>query len=305
MERIADSLTFERADILRRTSELAASGVPFALATVVRVETPSSARPGHRAIVYRDGTMEGWIGGGCAAPTVRRESMRALAAATPCFVRITPDSRGPAPEGIVLAPMTCSSGGTVDVWIEPFLPAPALLVGGSSPVAAALSELGTALGFRVVSYAEAHGDACGSVECVVSGLQRKGHFDPQETWLVAVSHGDFDDEFIEAGLRAGFRYVGLIASEKRSAVTRVRLHQHGLRDDALTAFHPSAGLRIGAKTPQEIALAVMAEIVALRRTAATLDEAASIVRGAEAEEEAEASSCCHHSESASPAHSAN
>jgi xanthine dehydrogenase accessory factor len=297
MERSADSLTLERADLLRRTSELAAGGVPFALATVVRVETPSSARPGHRAIVYRDGSMEGWIGGGCATPTVRREAILALAGGAPRFVRITPDARGPAPEGIVLAPMTCSSGGTVDVWIEPFLPAPALIVGGSSPVATALADLGATLGFRVVTYAEAHGDACGSVHCITNGLAEKGEFDPRETWAVAVSHGDFDDEFVEAGVRLGFRYVGLVASERRSAVLRVRLHQHGLADDALGAFHPSAGLRIGAKTPQEIALAVMAEIVGLRRSNAALDEAAAIARAADALP-AEEDSCCHHAASA-------
>jgi xanthine dehydrogenase accessory factor len=298
-QRSADSLTFERADLLRRSSDLAAAGVPFALATVVRIEPPSSARPGHRAIVHRDGSMEGWIGGGCASPTVRRESMRALATATPRYVRITPDVRGPAPDGVVLAPMTCSSGGTVDVWIEPFLPAPALVVGGSSPVAAAVAELGQTLGFRVVTHAEAHGDACESVDAIIAGLEQKGPFDAQETWLVAVSHGEFDDELIEAGIRLGFRYAGLIASEKRAAVTRVRLHQRGLDDGALGAFHPSAGLRIGAKTPQEIALAVLGEIVALRRTATVVET--------ENESEAdasEASHCCHHAaaEASEPAH---
>jgi len=304
MEHGADSLTFERAEVLRRTGELAGSGVPFALATVVRIETPSSARPGHRAIVYRDGSMEGWIGGGCATPTVRRESILAIATGTPRFVRITPDTRGPAPDGVVLAPMSCSSGGTVDVWIEPFLPAPALVVGGTSPVATALAEQGAALGFRVVTYADADGDACGSAACVLSGLEKKGPFDPQETWLVAVSHGEFDDEFVEAGLRAGFRYVGLVASEKRSAVTRVHLHQRGFSDDALATFHPSAGLRIGAKTPQEIALSVMAEIVGLRRSSAAVEEATAIARNAETIEIG-ASSCCHHAESATPAHLAS
>jgi xanthine dehydrogenase accessory factor len=199
--------------------------------------------------------------------------------------------------------MTCSSGGTVDVWIEPFLPAPALVVGGSSPVAAAVAELGATLGFRVVTYAEAHGDACESADAVVAGLEKKGPFDPPETWLVAVSHGEFDDELVEAGLRLGFRYAGLIASEKRAAVTRVRLHQRGFTDDALGAFHPSAGLRIGAKTPQEIALAVMAEIVALRRTSAV----EAVMLGNEPEAAEEESHCCHHAavEAVETAHAAH
>ena len=147
-------------------------------------------------------------------------------------------------------------------------------------------------------------DACGSTECVMSGLQKKGSFDPHETWLVAVSHGEFDDEFVEAGIRSGFRYVGLVSSERRAAVTRVRLHQHGLSDEALETFHPCAGLRIGAKTPQEIALSVMAEIVSLRRSSGALEAAAAIARGAETGA-AEESSCCHHAESAAPAHSTN
>ncbi|HMD03213.1 MAG TPA: XdhC family protein, partial [Candidatus Baltobacteraceae bacterium] len=188
----------------------------------------------------------------------------------PRFVRITPDMQAPAPENVVLAPMTCSSGGTIDVWIEPFLPSPVLLVVGASPVAVALQSLGAALGFRVVPYGPLSGDPLAGAEAVVAALRAKIQSPARETWLVAVSHGEFDDELVEAGIRLGYRYVGLIASERRAAATRVRLHQHGLDDAALGGFHPSAGLRIGAKTPEEIALAVMAEIVALRRTQAPL-----------------------------------
>jgi xanthine dehydrogenase accessory factor len=267
MERLADSFTQQRVDLLRRTGELAAASTPFALATVVRVEPPSSARPGNRAIVYRDGSIEGWIGGGCATPTVRRECLAALAGGEPRFVRITPDAASPAPENVIVAPMTCSSGGTIEVWIEPFLPAPALVIGGSSPVAHALHVLGASLGFRVVSYSPLDGDAVDEVAAIVAGLTAKTTLEPHETWLVAVSHGDFDDALVEAGIRLGFRYVGLVASERRARATRLRLHQHGFADEALGAFRPAAGLRIGAKTPEEIALSVMAEIVALRRSA--------------------------------------
>ena len=289
-EPLADTFTNERTELLRRTAELAAARVPFALATVVRIEPPSSARPGHRAIVFRDGSMEGWIGGGCAAPTVQREAAGALADGEPRFVRITPDARGPAPDGMLLRPMTCSSGGTVDVWIEPFLPAPVLVIGGSSPVASALAEFGTGLGFRVVPYAAKYGDPCESALEIAETLRVRAGIDNDELWFVAVSHGEFDDEFVEAGVRLGARYVGLVASARRAATVRVGLHQRGLDDDALDAFRPSAGIRIGAKTPHEIALAVMAEIVSQRRTQPSPRTAAA--------EEPEPAHCCHHSEAA-------
>jgi xanthine dehydrogenase accessory factor len=289
-EQRADSFTQERVDLMRRASELTAAGVPFVLATVVRVDAPSSARPGNRAIVYPDGTIEGWIGGGCATPTTRREALAAFADGEPRVVRITPDVRDPAPNGMRLAPMSCASGGTVDLWIEPFLPPPVLVVGGDSPVAAALQHLGASLGFRVVQFGRLAGDAVENVAGICNALAARLPGSPNETWLIAVSHGDYDDELVEAGIRLGYRYVGLVASERRSGTVRVRLHQHGLPDEELGAFRPSAGLRIGAKTPDEIALAVMAEIVSLRRAPAPAPAASS---DGEAVVAGEAEACCH------------
>ncbi len=257
--------TSPRLDVMRRAGELVAAAQPFALATVVRVETPSSASAGNRAIVRPDGRMEGWLGGGCVTPTVRSDALAALASGEARLVRITPNVRAPAPANVTLRPMSCGSGGTVDVWIEPFLAPPALVIGGASPVGRALGDLGGALGFRTVAYSGENGDSLGGVEAIASALQARVANEPRDVWLVAASHGDFDDDFCEAGLRLGYRYVGLIASAKRSRIIEIHLRRCGFDEAALGAFHPAAGLRIGAKTPEEIALAVLAEIVALRR----------------------------------------
>jgi xanthine dehydrogenase accessory factor len=253
---------------MRRAGDLVAAAQPFALATVVRVEAPSSASAGNRAIVRPDGGVEGWLGGGCVTPTVRSEALASLASGEGRLVRITPHVRDAAPLDVIVKPMPCGSGGTVDIWIEPFLPPPVLVIGGSSPIARAIEALGVALGFRTIVYSGETGDALGGAEAIASALQARVETVPHDVWLVAASHGEFDDDFCEAGLRLGCRYVGLIASAKRGRIIEIHLRRRGLEEERLEAFHPAAGLRIGAKTPEEIALAVMAEIVSLRRVQA-------------------------------------
>lgn len=263
-----------RGELFRRTSELAASAQTFALATVVRVEPPSSAAPGNHAIVFPDGRIEGWIGGGCATPTVRAEALAALRGGKPRLVRITPNVDERAPIGVLVAAMTCDSRGTIDIWIEPFLPAPTLVVGGDSPVAAAIAALAATLGFAVVRIVP-DGEASGcDVAAMTELLAERSRGESRETWLVAASHGAFDDELIEAGLHRGFAYAGVIASQPRSEAIRARLIARGVDAATLAAYHPEAGLRIAAKTAEEIALSVLAEIVSLRRHA---EEAAGVV----------------------------
>jgi xanthine dehydrogenase accessory factor len=256
---------------MHRAGELVAAAQPFALATVVRVDPPSSASAGNRAIVRPDGGIEGWLGGGCVTPTVRSEALAAIATGESRLVRITPNVRDAAPANVIVKPMACGSGGTIDVWIEPFLAPPVLAIGGASPVGGALATLGVSLGFRTIVYSGENGDPIGGVEAIASALEERVAKTPRDVWLVAASHGDFDDDFCEAGLRLGYRYVGLIASTKRARIIEVHLRRRGFADEALAAFHPAAGLRIGAKTPEEIALSVLAEIVSLRRAEAPIE----------------------------------
>src|SRR5215212_9596618 len=137
--------------MFRRASELEAAGRPFVVATVVAVARPTSARPGAQGIVHPDGTIEGWVGGSCAQPVVVREALRSLADGQPRLLRLSKDApaEGRRGDGVVELVMTCHSGGTLEIYVEPHLPAPVLWVAGTTPIAAALVTLGSAAGWRV------------------------------------------------------------------------------------------------------------------------------------------------------------
>ena len=137
--------------IFARAAELEAAGRPFAVATVVAVKRPTSARPGASGIVHPDGTIEGWVGGSCAQPVVVREALRALVDGQPRLLRLSKDTpaEGRRGDGVVELVMTCHSGGTLEIYVEPHLPAPVLWVAGTTPIAAALVTLGSAAGWRV------------------------------------------------------------------------------------------------------------------------------------------------------------
>src|SRR5437899_3203538 len=140
-----------RPNTYARAVELEAAGTPFAVATVVAVQRPTSARPGASGIVHPDGTIEGWVGGSCAQPVVIREALRALADGQPRLLRLsrTPPSEGRRGDGIIELVMTCHSGGTLEIYVEPHLPSAVLWVVGTTPIAGALVALGAAAGFRV------------------------------------------------------------------------------------------------------------------------------------------------------------
>src|SRR5215210_6873430 len=150
MARHVPNTLARRADSLLRAGELANAGRPFAAVTVVRTEPSTSARAGDRAIVFPDGSMEGWVGGGCIGPTARREGLAALEDGEPRLVRITPDTAA-SQHNVRMARMTCASEGTADLYVEPFLPRPTLIVAGDSPVAATLAAIAPPLGFRLLT----------------------------------------------------------------------------------------------------------------------------------------------------------
>ena len=138
--------------ILEKANEFLSQSVPFALATVVRRERPTSGEPGDKAIITSDGEFLGWIGGSCAQPTVLQEAKKAIADGEPRLVVLTPNLDEEPREGVELYRMTCYSGGTMEIYIEPYLPAPQLLVCGASPAAEALVKIGAAVGFKVDPY---------------------------------------------------------------------------------------------------------------------------------------------------------
>ena len=241
-------------DVFAAAARLYRDGVPFVLATVVRAERPTSVRPGAKAIVTGDGRFRGFVGGTCVKPAVRRESLSALADGKPRLLRISPDSP---PEGVALEEgvleehMACVSGGALDIHLEPYLPSRRLLLAGASPIVESLAALGEALGMEVRT-AETAEDLEGAAE---------GAF------VVVAGHGEGEWEALKAGL-AGDRasYVALVASPRRASAVRGRLADMGVSAEDSARLHSPAGLDIGAQTPGEIALSILAEIVEKRRS---------------------------------------
>ncbi len=229
-------------DVLREAVRLADAGEPYALATVVGVIRPASARRGDRALVTSDGRLFGWVGGACSEPIVVREALRALADGEPRLVRIAPPGRAGEPSAdVVVAESACASEGVVEVLVEPQVPRPSLAVIGESPAARMLAQLAEAIGWRVSRTPDARADA-----------------------VVVASMGHGDEDALAAALAAGAGYIGLVASSKRASAVLAALEERGVGEESLAAVRSPAGLDLGPSSQEEIAVAVLAEIVAWR-----------------------------------------
>jgi xanthine dehydrogenase accessory factor len=236
---ISDKLT-------QRAHELTERGEPFVTATVVRVQRPTSVEPGTVALIRGDGTIEGFVGGVCAEHSVRLYSLKAIDSGEPMLLRIMPDADGEEPDGedgTVTVRNTCLSGGALEIFLEPLLPPPRVTVAGDSLIAAALRSLGPELGLELHDGSPAAGDLA----------------------LVVAAHGRDELSALRAGLEAGIPYVGLVASRKRGAAVIEELRADGVPEELLAAIETPAGIEIGARTPAEIALAILARIVTVRR----------------------------------------
>jgi xanthine dehydrogenase accessory factor len=254
-------------DFFQKALELQEEGRPFATATVVRAQKPTSSKPGDRAIVTLDGVMYGWIGGNCAQPTVIREAYQAMLEDKSRLVRITPDPGSESlPEGTIEVPMTCYSGGLLEVYIEPQQPRPRLIVIGHLPVAQALCHLGKAMNYRVLAIAPA-----GAVQSVAHADEVRSDESAVDTWVNALSfvvvatHGAGDETALRHALTSGAPYVGLVASRTRSKEVLEHLRMEGVSEVDIARIRVPAGLDIQARRGDEIALSIMAEIVRTRR----------------------------------------
>jgi xanthine dehydrogenase accessory factor len=253
----------------RRASELAAQRAPFVTATVVRTQRPTSASPGDVALVLGDGTIEGFVGGVCAQHSVRVYSLKTIASGEPVLLKIMPDAANDgaddeatlteeqiaaaqeelaSEEGAVTVKNTCLSGGAIEVFLEPMIPAPRVLVVGDAPIAGAIHRIGEELGLEIVA------------------VDKNGP-DPTADDLAVVVAGHGRDEYdaIRRGLEAGVPYVGLVASHKRGAAVLQDLRDDGVPDGLLELVDFPAGVNIGAREPGEIALSILATVVTVRR----------------------------------------
>jgi xanthine dehydrogenase accessory factor len=231
------------------------------LATVVRVEAPTSARPGDRAVIAADGRLRGWVGGSCSEPVVRREALRALAEGTPQLIHIVGDSprnhgagapagRQSRKRGELMIGTTCPSGGSLDIFIEPRLPRPLLLAFGDGPAAVTLVRLAELTGFR----ARAVGQAELATLEVAQG----------EVYAVVATMGHFDEDALEAALSHPDLDVSLIASTRRAAAVREALVRRGLDEHTIARVRTPAG-KVRGGSQEEIALLALAEVVTVRR----------------------------------------
>jgi xanthine dehydrogenase accessory factor len=259
-------VTTVRTDLLRLANELARRRESFVHATVVRREAPSSAQVGDAALITRDATVHGWLGGSCTHHTVVTEALRTLVDGKPKLIAITADG-APRADGIAVFPMTCHSGGSVEIFIEPVLPAPRLTVFGGSVVARALVRVGAASGYEVDAV-EPGGDpaAFPGAACVITSLDapelRPGTVAPGDRrFAVVATMGQYDEDALAAALALAPTYLGLVASRKRFAQLREGLLERGVSAMTLDRIRCPAGLDIGAHTPEEIAVSIVAEIV--------------------------------------------
>lgn len=230
-----------------RVETLLGERAPFVLATVVRARRPTSVRPGNAAVVLADGTLNGFVGGVCAESSVRLHALRAMETGEPILLRLVPedgirDEDADAIDGAVVECNPCLSGGALEIFLEPHLPRARVVVVGGSPIAEALATLVDASGYDCVH-------APVGAEVAVDGVAA----------VIVASHGNGEEQVIDAALSAGVPYVALVASPKRGAAVREDLT---VPAQLAAQLHTPAGLDIGARTPIEIAISILAEMVA-------------------------------------------
>jgi xanthine dehydrogenase accessory factor len=251
---------YEAAKELERRNE------GYVLATVVRAIAPTSAKPGDKAVVTEEGVVQGWIGGSCAEPTVKKEAKLALQDGACRVVQITPDPNLPSGrEGLVVVPMTCYSGGELEIYLEPHPAKAELLVFGNSPVAQALIELGVFTGYRVTAVDTTERPPLEAAR-VVRTLDEAEVRRPERAAIVVATHGVFDEDAIARAAELEPSYLGVVASPKRFSSLAASMKRRGLSSDTWARVDGPAGLDIGARTPQEIAISIIASITAQRES---------------------------------------
>lgn len=261
-------------DLIDLAAGLRARGEAFALATVVRTVSVTAAKAGAKAIIRPDGTVsEGWIGGGCARAAVLSAAREAIADGQPRLVSVLPKDLfaerelqpGEEREGVRFARNMCPSQGTMDIFVEPMLPAPSLVILGASPVAVALAEIAPRFGYRVTVCAPASDqplftDADRRIDGFALPASEEG-----QRFLIVSTQGRGDEAALTAALSAEAEHVAFVGSRRKVAALREKILAAGMAAERFDRLKGPAGLDLGAVTPEEIALSILAELVALRR----------------------------------------
>jgi xanthine dehydrogenase accessory factor len=262
--------------LLELEQRLTREACPFAVTTVIRALPPTSTWVGAQALVQDDGTVHGWIGGGCSRAIVVQAAQESMRSGRPKLIRIS--NSDVAPEtGVELHAMPCASNGTIELFIQPCVPAPRVLVLGSTPVALEACVLAQRMGLRVhVAAKVTEPFASFRVERVILGFDARAIADLKPQLILVATQGDGDEEALEAALLTQAAAVLLVASQRKANQLRETMRARGIADERLAALHAPAGPHIHARTPQEIALGAVAGLVTLRRM---LEQEAASVSG--------------------------
>jgi len=242
-------------------SNLTSSSTPLALATVIQAVSPTSGKPGDKALVSADSIVEGWIGGGCAQPAVIKAARQALDSGQSRVIRVGPKGDWTSLDGVIDYASGCLSGGTLMIFIEPMIKQPSLKILGDSPVARSLSYLATHLGFSVTVANPDFNPAM-----YPDSISLEQNFSVLDDELVIIAtQGKHDLKALKAAINSNATYIAMVASAKKIAGLKASLAKSGTEAVAAGRIHSPAGIEIGAKTPAEIALSILAELVRLRR----------------------------------------
>lgn len=261
-------------DILDIIATRKSAGEPFALATVVRTVAATAAKAGAKAMILPDGTMsEGWIGGGCARAAVLKAARDCLADGKSRLVSVQPEEAlerqgyrsGEEQGGVRFAKNMCPSQGTMDIFVEPVLPRPNVVICGSSPIAVAIADLAKRTGFAVTVCAP----AAEQLAFTEADRRIEGFALPVDEaaarYVVISTQGRGDEAALLAALVVDADYVAFVGSRKKAAALKAALAERGVAAERLARLKAPAGLDLGAITPDEIAISILAEIVAVRR----------------------------------------
>lgn len=256
-------------DLLELANEFSHRGEAYALATVVWRRAPSSGKIGYKALVTADGKVSGWVAGACTEPLVVRQSLKAMADGSPRLMLIgaPEDLDTRARDGLLTFPTTCASEGALEIYVEPHLPTAQLVVIGRSPVVDAMAAVGNALGWRTVIIDDEGGSFSEhlTADRVVHSLNLKDDAGVNSrSYVVVATLGHYDEDALQAALKTDACYIGLVASRKRAATVMEYLRDEGVSEQDLSRIHAPAGLDLGRITHEEMAVAVVAEMVKVK-----------------------------------------
>ena len=276
-------------DVLQIARQLSERGERFAMATVLWRRGPSSGKTGYRAVITATGEVRGWVGGACAEPIVVREALTALDEGTPRMVFIgRPDElAGEDRDGTVVVPISCQSEGALKIFIEPVPRGPDLVVVGRSPMVHALVAMAGALGWWTTVVDDGgHPEDWSEPDRLLTTLDLASAGVGPRTALVVATQGHYDEEALQQAVASAAGWLGVVASQRRAAALFDHLRTRGFGDDVLNRVNAPAGLNLGHVSHEEIAVAILAELVQFRAAGGLKGNAATVTTAAPAGVEA-------------------